>query len=67
MSKSRRAASSDTSVSLRTPSTSLRPTWAYNGVISDSQRLDSRGESTGTSIIVRRSPRCRAYSRISSP
>ena len=40
--------SSDHSVSLRTPSTSLRPTCAYSGVTSESQRLDSRGVSTGT-------------------
>ncbi len=45
---------------------SLRPTRAYTGVTSPSQRLESHGVSTGTGIISRLSPRWRAYSRMIS-
>ena len=65
--KSRSARVSPTTVALRTPSISSRPTCAYTGETSASQRLESRGVRSGTGTITRLSPRSRAYSRMSSP
>ena len=55
-----------TTVSLRMLSSSWRPMRALTGVTSASHRPDSHGVSTGTWIIARCRPRCRAYSRIRS-
>ncbi len=60
------AVSSCTTVGCRMLSISSRPTRAYSGVTRPSHRLDSQGVSTGTGIIRRRRPRCRAYSCIRS-
>ncbi|NCY01359.1 MAG: hypothetical protein EBX36_00190 [Planctomycetia bacterium] len=65
--KSRSAASLVTTVGFLRPSINFRPTFEYRGVTSFSHRLDSRGVSTGTGIMSRVSPRCRAYSRMIAP
>ena len=62
-----RASESHTTVAVRRPSTSSRPTRAYTGVVNPSQRLDRCGVSNGTGINQRRSPRCRAYSCMIRP
>ncbi len=58
---------SRTTVGFFNPSIRCRPTSKLAGVTMVSQRLDRYGVSTGTEISHRRSPRCRAYSRIRSP
>src|SRR4051795_1894394 len=62
-----RAARSRTTVGFFSPSIRCRPTSKLAGVTRASQRPDSHGVRTGTEISHRRSPFCRAYSRIRSP
>src|SRR4051795_10578670 len=62
-----RAVLSRTTVGFFSPSIKCRPTSKLAGVTRASHRLDKYGVSTGTEISHRRSPFCRAYSRIIPP